>query len=94
MKGVRKSPRARPCPLQFSAQLLQHELEGVFLRSHPSSTPRQLQGTGREMLLELLEMKLDPESSREQELGSHGQEQRGWAGMGSGEPRGRGEGLA
>lgn len=46
------------------------------------------------MLLELLEMKLDPESSREQELSSHGQEHREWAGMGSGEPWGRGEGVA
>lgn len=94
MKGAWRSPRTRPCPLQFSARFLQRELEGVFLRSHPSSTHLQLQGTGLEMLLELLEMKLDPESSREWELSSHGQEQRERAGLGSGESPGRGEGVA
>lgn len=53
----------------------------------------QLQGTGLKMLLELLEVKLDPESSREQELSSHEQEQREWAGLGSGEPWREGRGL-
>lgn len=80
VKGAWRSPRTRPCPLQFSAELLQHELEGMFLWSHPFFTPFQVQGTGPEMLLELLEMKLDPKSSREQELSSHGQEQ-GWDGI-------------
>lgn len=37
-------------------------------------------------------MKLDPEGSREQELGNQGQEQREQAGLGSAEPRERGEG--
>lgn len=46
------------------------------------------------MLLELLEMKPDLESRREQELGSNGPEQKEWAGMGPGEPWGRGEGVA
>lgn len=70
MKGAWRSPRTRPCLLQFSAQLLQHELEGVFPPSQPSSTPppAQLQGTSLEMLSELLEIKLDPESSRQWEL--------------------------
>lgn len=88
-----RSPRTRLCPLQFSAQL-PRELEGVFLQSHLSSTPPQLRGTGLKMLLELLEMKLDPESGREQELSRHGREQREWTGTGSGEHRGRGEGVA
>lgn len=44
------------------------------------------------MLLELLGMKLDPEGSREQELGNQGQEQSEQAGLGSAEPRERGEG--
>lgn len=43
------------------------------------------------MLLELLGMKLDPEGSREQEL-DQGQEQSEQAGLGSAEPRERGEG--
>lgn len=93
VKGAWRSPRTRPCPLQFSAQLLQHLLEWIFLWSHPF-THFQLQSTHLEMLLELLEVKLDPKSSREQELSSHGQEQKAWAGMGSGEPQGRGEGVA
>lgn len=91
---MRRSPRTRLCPLQFSAQLPQQELEGLFLQSHLLSTHPQLWGTGLEMLLELLEMKLDLESSREQELSRHGLEQTEWAGTGSGERQGRGEGVA
>lgn len=75
MKGACRSPRTRPCPLQFSVQ---YEL-GV---PTVSSALSQLQGTGLKMLLELPGMKLDPEGSREQELRSnHSQEQReqlGW----------------
>lgn len=56
----------------------------------PTPAPSQLQSTGLEMLLELPGMKLDPENSREQELGNHGQEQREQAGLGSADPR-RGE---
>lgn len=54
MKGAWRSPRTRPCPLQFSAQ---YELGAPTV----SSAPSQLQSTGLKMLLELPGMKLDPE---------------------------------
>lgn len=83
LKGAWRSPRT----VQFSAQQLQHALAEMFQQSQLLSTP-QLQGTGLEMLLELLEVKLGPESTREQELSSHEQEQKELAGRGSGEPWG------
>lgn len=64
------------------------------LTPHLHLPPAQLQGTGLETLLELLEMKPDLESRRERELGSNGPEQKERAGMGPGEPWGRGEGVA
>lgn len=80
-------------PLQFSAQLPQHELGGCScaLITHP---PPWFWGTGLKTVLELLEMKLDPESSREQGLSTHGRERREGAGLGPAEPWGRGEGFA
>lgn len=46
MKGAWRSPRTRPCPLQFSAQ---YELGAPTV----SSAPSQLQSTGLKVLLEL-----------------------------------------
>lgn len=82
MKGAWRSPRTRPCPLQFSAQ---YELGAPTV----SSAPSQLQSTGLKMLLELPGMKLDPEGVREQESRTRAEK---WAGLGSAEPRERGEG--
>lgn len=86
VKGAWRSPRTRPCPLQFSAQ---RELDVPT----DSSAPSQLQGIGLRMLSELPGVKPYPEGNREQELRSnHRQEQRERAGLGSAEPWERGEG--
>lgn len=63
MKGARSRPRTRLCPLQLSARLLQQGWKGVPVVS-ALVYPPQLQGVGLGKLLELLETKLDPESSR------------------------------
>lgn len=86
VKGAWRSPRTRPCPLQFSAQC---ELDVPT----DSCAPSQLQGISLKMLSELPGVKPCPEGNREQELRSnHRQEQRERAGLGSAEPWERGEG--
>lgn len=82
MKGAWRSPRTRPCPLQFSAQ---YELGAPTV----SSAPSQLQSTGLKMLLELPGMKLDPEGVREQESRTKA-EKTGWAGICRAPGEGRG----
>lgn len=90
MRGGALGPGLAPSDSVLSS--CSRNWKGCSCDPTPCLFPAQLQGTGLEMLLELLEMKLDPESSREQELGRHGQEQRERDGLGSGEPWGRGKG--
>lgn len=88
-----EEPQDRPCP--YNSALSSHSTSwggcSCALITHP---PPWFRGAGLKIVLELLEMKLDPESSREQGLSSHGRERREGAGLGPAEPWGRGEGVA
>lgn len=88
-----EEPQDRPCPSNSVLSSRSTSWRGCScaLITRP---PPWFRGAGLKMVLELLEMKLDPESSREQGLSSHGQERREGAGLGPAEPRGTGEGVA
>lgn len=93
-EGCAEEPQDQALSLQLNAQLLQRQLKGCSCLLTPRLPP-QLQGTGLEMLLEPLEMKLDPESGRrEKNLAAVDKSTKNTKnGLGSGESRGEGGGC-
>lgn len=89
--GCAEEPQDQALSLQLNAQLLQHQLKGCSCLLTPHLPP-QLQSTGLEMLLEPLEMKLDPGSGRRKKnLAAVDKSTEN--GLGSGESRGEGGGC-